>query len=53
MMLDKKPLDKKPSEYPECDCSKCEHKGTCVHREAYRRLPEEIGGLGLCMNLKK
>ena len=24
----------------------------CVHRGAYRRLPEKIGGLGLCPRLK-
>lgn len=43
--------DKKPSDFPECDCSKCDKK--CIHKDAYRRLPEEIGGLGLCKNLKK
>ena len=25
----------------------------CIHKDAYRRLPTEIGGLGLCKNLKK
>ena len=45
--------DKKPSDYKECDCSKCEHKENCIHKGAYRRLPQEIGGLGLCKNLKK
>ena len=42
---------KKPKDYTECDCSKC--KNTCIHKDAYRRLPTEIGGLGLCKNLKK
>ena len=52
-MTDRKPTDKKPSDFPECDCSKCQYQDGCIHREAYRRLPEEIGGLGLCKNLKK
>lgn len=42
---------KKPKDYTECDCSKC--KNICIHKDAYRRLPTEIGGLGLCKNLKK
>ena len=42
---------KKPKDYTECDCSKC--KDICIHKDAYRRLPTEIGGLGLCKNLKK
>lgn len=33
-----------------CDCSVC--KKECIHRESYRRMPEEVGGLGLCPNLK-
>ena len=41
----------KPKDYTECDCSKC--KNICIHKDAYRRLPTEIGGLGLCKNLKK
>lgn len=41
---------KKPKDYTECDCSKC--KEICIHKDAYRRLPTEIGGLGLCKNLK-
>ncbi len=45
--------DKKPSDFKECDCSVCQHKDDCIHKGAYRRLPEEIGGLGLCKNLKK
>ena len=44
--------DKKPMDFPECDCSKCQQKDTCIHNGAYRRLPQEIGGLGLCKNLK-
>ena len=42
---------KKPSDYQECNCCRCERK-ECIHRGAYRRLPQEIGGLGLCPNLK-
>lgn len=52
-MTDRKLTYKKPSDFPECDCSKCQHKESCIHRGAYRRLPEEIGGLALCKNLKK
>lgn len=32
------------------DCRYCDQ--VCVHRDAYRRLPREIGGLGLCPRLK-
>ena len=28
------------------------YKADCIHRNAYRRLPEIDGGLGLCPNLK-
>ena len=42
---------KKPLDYTECNCCRCERE-ECIHREAYRRLPQEIGGLGLCPNLK-
>lgn len=24
----------------------------CIHKDAYRRMPQEVGGLGLCANLK-
>ena len=34
-----------------CDCSTCDYE-PCIHREAYRRLPVEVGGLGLCFRLK-
>ncbi len=30
-----------------CDCTICKRED-CLHRGAYRRLPEEEGGLGLC-----
>lgn len=40
-------------EYQACDCSKCDRKETCVHRDAFRRFPEVDGGLGLCPNLRK
>lgn len=29
------------------DCTTCQ-RPDCIHREAYRRLPQEIGGLDLC-----
>lgn len=37
--------------YQKCDCSKCRREN-CIHREAYRCMPTEVGGLGLCPNLK-
>lgn len=39
-------------EYQKCDCTKCDNKN-CVHRDAYRRVPEIDGGLGLCPKLSK
>lgn len=33
-----------------CYCPKCDY--ACIHREAYRRLPVELGGLGLCPRLR-
>lgn len=38
-------------EYKKCRCQRC-MKEDCIHRDAYRRLPEIDGGLGLCPNLK-
>lgn len=38
-------------EYEKCYCPECD-KEDCIHRDAYRRLPEIDGGLGLCPNLK-
>lgn len=38
-------------EYKKCCCHRC-MKEDCIHRDAYRRLPEIDGGLGLCPNLK-
>lgn len=38
-------------EYKKCCCQRC-MKEDCIHRDAYRRLPEIDGGLGLCPNLK-
>lgn len=35
-----------------CYCPKCSDKKTCIHHEAYRRLPREDGGLALCPKLK-
>ena len=39
-------------EYKKCDCTECDNKADCIHRDAYRRVPEIDGGLGLCPNLK-
>ena len=36
---------------PKCYCPDCD-KADCIHRNAYRRMPEVDGGLGLCPNLK-
>lgn len=38
-------------EYKKCDCTECNNTD-CIHRNAYRRMPEIDGGLGLCPNLK-
>ena len=38
-------------ECKKCCCGECD-KVDCIHRNAYRRLPEIDGGLGLCSNLK-
>nr|DAV23414.1 MAG TPA: hypothetical protein [Bacteriophage sp.] len=38
-------------EYKKCCYHRC-MKEDCIHRDAYRRLPEIDGGLGLCPNLK-
>ena len=35
-----------------CDCLNCGRQG-CVHRGAFRRLPIDEGGMGLCYNLKE
>jgi len=43
----------RPYDVIECRCKNCKEKETCIHRDCYRRLPREIGGLGLCPNLKK
>ena len=39
-------------EYKKCCWQRC-MKEDCIHRDAYRRLPEIDGGLGLCPNLKE
>ena len=39
-------------QYQKCDCTECK-KEDCIHRGAYRRVPEIDGGLGLCPNLKE
>lgn len=31
-------------------CPKCDKKD-CIHRDAYRRMPKEVGGLGECPRL--
>lgn len=33
-------------EYQKCDCTECD-KENCIHRGAYRRVPEINGGLGI------
>lgn len=40
------------TEYNKCDCSKC-NRENCIHRGAFRRLPQIDGGLGLCPNLEE
>ncbi|AEE97645.1 hypothetical protein [Mahella australiensis] len=35
-----------------CYCPDCPDKEKCIHRDAYRRHPKSIGGLGLCPRLK-
>ena len=52
MMAERNESLKKPSDFIECDCLKCSQKESCIHKDAYRRLPKEVGGLGLCKNLK-
>lgn len=37
-------------EYQKCYCPDCERQG-CPHRQAFRRVPNVDGGLGLCPNL--
>lgn len=44
-------MSKTPLDFPECNCGKCVNK--CIHEGTFRRLPQEIGGLGLCENLMK
>lgn len=34
-----------------CECYKCELIEDCIHKEAYRRMPRDVGGLGLCKKL--
>jgi len=46
-------MEKRPVDYKECNCTKCKHAEDCPHKGAYRRMPREIGGLGLCKNLHK
>ena len=36
-----------------CNCAICKHSNNCPHKDSFRRLPKEVGGLGLCKNLKK
>lgn len=40
-------------EYQKCYCPDCPNKKGCVHSNAYRRIPQIDGGLGLCPNLKE
>ena len=39
-------------EHQKCYCPDCS-KEDCIHRNAFRRVPEIDGGLGLCPNLKE
>ena len=39
-------------EYQKCYCPDCDNPN-CIHRNAYRRMPEIDGGLGLCPRLKE
>lgn len=39
-------------EYVKTYCPDCNNEN-CIHRNAYRRMPEIDGGLGLCPNLSK
>lgn len=39
-------------EYNKCDCTQC-GRADCIHRNAYRRLPESDGGLALCPRLNE
>ena len=39
-------------EYLKCACENCKNSN-CIHRNAFRRLPQSGGGLGLCPNLNK
>lgn len=40
------------NEHGVVDCRNCPCKDTCIHRDAMRRNPESVGGLGLCPRLK-
>lgn len=40
-------------EYKKCYCPECESKESCIHRDAFRRVPSVDGGLGLCPNLRQ
>jgi len=39
-------------QYKACYCPECEKRENCIHHDAYRRVPEVDGGLGLCPNLQ-
>ena len=38
-------------EYAACYCPKCDRKESCIHANAFRRMPVIDGGLGLCPRL--
>ncbi len=40
----------KPMEITACDCTTC-NRPDCAHRDSYRRLPKDNGGLALCHRL--
>lgn len=41
------PAERDRNDAARCYCPTCGREG-CIHREAFRRLPESVGGLGLC-----
>ena len=36
-----------------CRCDKCNVNASCIHKGAFRRLPRELHGLGLCPKLRE
>lgn len=40
-------------QYQKCYCPECDKRENCIHHDAFRRVPEIDGGLGLCPRLKE